>query len=46
MDLARWLNKVMHGDCREVMAAMPKHSVDLIVTSPPFNLLNSTPGAA
>jgi modification methylase len=40
--LEPWLNKVTHGDCLEVMAAMPEHSVDIIVTSPPYNLLNST----
>ena len=26
------------GDCIEVLAAMPRESVDLIVTSPPYNL--------
>lgn len=30
---------VRHGDCRELMAAMPAASVDAIVTDPPYGLL-------
>ena len=37
-----WLGKVHCGDCVELMAGMPRGSVDLIVTSPPYNLKNST----
>lgn len=37
-----FLNKNICGDCLEVMRAMPDESVDLIVTSPPYNLKNST----
>lgn len=29
-------NRVIHGDCIPVMRAMPPHSVDLIVTDPPY----------
>ena len=36
-------NRVIHGDCLAVMAEMPDASVDLIITSPPYNALN-TPG--
>jgi modification methylase len=36
------LNKVILGDCVEVMKSLPTESVDLIVTSPPYNLKNST----
>lgn len=36
------LNKIINGDCLEVMRALPDKSIDLIVTSPPYNLLNST----
>ena len=32
-----FLNRVHHGDCLEVMRAMPAGSVDLVVTSPPYN---------
>lgn len=30
------------GDCLEVMRSLPDASVDLVVTSPPYNLRNST----
>lgn len=31
-----WRNTITHGDCRDVLAAMPDASVDLTVTSPPY----------
>tara|TARA_R110002124_G_scaffold188668_1_gene355929 strand:+ start:11323 stop:11646 length:324 start_codon:yes stop_codon:yes gene_type:complete len=34
-----YINKIICGDCIKVM---PEESVDLIVTSPPYNLKNST----
>src|ERR1041384_2762819 len=37
-----WLNKVHCGDCVGLMNKMPALSVGLIVTSPPYNLRNST----
>ena len=37
-----WLNKVHCGDSVELMDKMPAKSVGLIVTSPPYNLRNST----
>jgi len=37
-----WLGKVHHGDCIELMNQMPSESVGMIVTSPPYNLRNST----
>lgn len=40
--LEPWLNKVICGDCVEQMDKMPPESVGLIVTSPPYNLRNST----
>ena len=40
--MASWLGKVHVGDCLELMAKMPVGSVDLIVTSPPYNIKNST----
>ena len=42
--MEHWLNKVTCGDCIEVMTQIPAGSVDLIVTSPPYNLRNSTGG--
>lgn len=40
--LQAWLNKVHCGDAEKVMEQLPVRSVDLIVTSPPYNLRNST----
>jgi site-specific DNA-methyltransferase (adenine-specific) len=40
--LKQWLNKVHHGDCVELLNRMPAESIGLIVTSPPYNLRNST----
>ena len=37
-----WLCRVHEGDCIELMDRMPAESVDLIVTSPPYNIKNST----
>ena len=42
MDLAFWLGKIHQGDCIELMDKMPEESVGLIVTSPPYNIKNST----
>ncbi len=36
------LNHIIHGDCLEVMRKIPDKSIDIIITSPPYNLLNST----
>ena len=33
---------IYHGDCREAMDRMPVGCVDLVVTSPPYNIRNST----
>jgi modification methylase len=32
------LNQIICGDCLEIMRTMPDESVDVIVTSPPYNL--------
>ncbi len=37
-----WLNKVHQGDAIALMKKLPARSIDLIVTSPPYNILNST----
>lgn len=36
------LGTVHHGDCLDIMRRMPAGSVDLILTSPPYNLRNSS----
>lgn len=35
-------NKIINGDCLKVMKAMPDKCIDIIITSPPYNLLNSS----
>lgn len=42
IDTAQSLNSIINGDCLEVMKKMPDKSIDVIITSPPYNLLNST----
>jgi modification methylase len=42
--MENWLNKIHQGDSLEIMNKMPANSIDLIVTSPPYNLRNSTGG--
>ncbi|MDP1688510.1 MAG: site-specific DNA-methyltransferase [bacterium] len=37
-----FINKIIPGDCIDVMKQIPNESVDLVVTSPPYNLKNST----
>ena len=36
------INTIIHGDCLEEMRKLPDACVDLVVTSPPYNLLNSS----
>ncbi|MGC1176583.1 MAG: site-specific DNA-methyltransferase [Candidatus Saccharimonadales bacterium] len=40
--LEQFLDTNSTGDCIKIMQAMPAQSIDLIVTSPPYNLKNST----
>ena len=42
MSITQWLDQIHQGDCLELMQQLPDESVDLVVTSPPYNLLNST----
>jgi len=32
------LNRILHGDCIEILGTLPKNSVDLIFADPPYNL--------
>lgn len=43
-ELTKWMNQIHHGDCLAIMRQLPSNLVPLIVTSPPFNILNSTGG--
>lgn len=40
--LENYLNKIINGDCLEVLRQLPDSCIDLVVTSPPYNLKNST----
>ena len=42
MMLEQYLNTIVNGDCLEVLRQLPDCSIDLVVTSPPYNLKNST----
>ena len=46
IDLDAWLNRIHQGDALELMRQLPDECVDLVVTSPPYNLHNSTGGGA
>ena len=39
-----YINKIIQGDCSEVMKGMPDKSVDLVVTSPPYDNLRTYEG--
>jgi site-specific DNA-methyltransferase (adenine-specific) len=38
----KYLNKIICGDAVKVMKLLPDESIDLCITSPPYNLKNST----
>lgn len=40
--LKDFANKIVCGDCLEIMRQIPDETIDLVVTSPPYNLKNST----
>lgn len=40
--IENYLDKNICGDCLEIMRAIPDSSVDLVITSPPYNLKNSS----
>lgn len=40
--IEQWLGKVHKGDCLELLGEMPEESVDICITSPPYNIKNST----
>jgi len=37
-----WINQIHQGDCLQIMQSLPENSIDLVVTSPPYNIKNST----
>lgn len=41
-EINKYIDKIICGDSLEVMKQIPSESIDLVVTSPPYNLKNST----
>lgn len=39
---SKFLNKIVCGDALKTMSKIPDETIDLVVTSPPYNLKNST----
>jgi modification methylase len=40
--MEKYINQIIWSDCLEGMRSLPDECVDLVVTSPPYNLKNST----
>ena len=40
--LEKYLNKIINADCMDVLRELPDKCIDVVVTSPPYNLKNST----
>ena len=40
----KWLNQIHQGDCIQLLEEMPAESIDIVVTSPPYNIKNSSGG--
>lgn len=40
----QYLNSIIVGDALEVLKTIPDESIELVVTSPPYNILNTTGG--
>jgi len=36
-NIEQFLNKIINGDCVEVMSTFPENSIDQVITSPPYN---------
>ncbi len=37
MDVSKWINKIHCGDSENILEEMPDNSIDIIITSPPYN---------
>lgn len=35
-------NRIYHGDCLQIMREIPSHSIDLILSDPPYGMLNKS----
>ena len=34
------INTIVHGDCRKILSNFPDQIIDLVITDPPFNVMN------
>ena len=34
----RWTNKIILGECIEIMDSLPSNSIDMVFADPPYNL--------
>lgn len=41
--LEQFINQIIQGDCHETMLWLPDHSVDLVVTDPPYEFISKNP---
>jgi site-specific DNA-methyltransferase (adenine-specific) len=37
-NIEQFVNKIINGDCIEVMSTFPENSIDQVITSPPYNV--------
>ena len=44
MKNSKYLNKIIHGDCVKILDEISENSIDLVVTSPPYDNLRSYKG--
>jgi len=42
--ISEFINTIICGDCAEIMKALPSNSVDLVITSPPYDLVDFQDG--
>ena len=36
--MEKWINKIHHGCCEDIIPELPDKSIDLLITSPPYNV--------
>jgi len=44
MNIKEFKNKIIQGDCLDVMKKIPKSSIDMVITSPPYDNLRTYKG--
>ena len=44
MKNSKFINKILNEDCVKILKKIPKDSIDLVITSPPYDNLRSYKG--